>query len=65
MGNTLHGLILKKGFLKVQYWDHFFFLIYNNDNLIANPKLFADDSSLFSIDHDPNATANDLNNAVA
>ena len=43
MGNTLHGLILKKGFLKVQYWDHFFFLIYNNDNLIANPKLFADD----------------------
>ena len=33
--------------------------------LIANPKLFADDSSLFSIDHDPNATANDLNNAVA
>ena len=33
--------------------------------LIANPKLFADDSSLFSIDHDPNATATDLNNAVA
>ena len=31
------------------------------DNLIANPKLFADDTSLFSIVHDPNATANDLN----
>ena len=42
-----------------------FFLIYINDlsdNLITNPKLFADDTSLFSIVHDPNATANDLNN---
>ena len=45
-----------------------FFLIYINDlsdNLITNPKLFADDTSLFSIVHDPNATANDLNNDLA
>ena len=32
-----------------------------SDDLITNPKLFADDTSLFSIAHDPNATANDLN----
>ena len=41
-----------------------FFLIYINDlsdNLITNPKLFADDTSLFSIVHDPNAIANDPN----
>ena len=45
-----------------------FFLIYINDlsdNLITNPKLFADDTSLFSIVHDPNATANDLNNDLS
>ena len=65
MENILHGLILKLEFLKVQYWDHYFFLIYSNDlsdNLTTNPKLFADDTSLFAIVHDPNATANDLNN---
>ena len=42
-----------------------FFQIYINDlsyNLITNPKLFADDTSLFSIAHDPNTIANDLNN---
>ena len=45
-----------------------FFLICINDlsdNLITNPKLFADDISLFSIVHNPNATANDLNNDLA
>ena len=38
----------------------FFFLIYINDlkgNLASNPKLFADDISLFSTVTDPNATA--------
>ena len=45
-----------------------FFLIYINDlsdNLIINPELFANDTFLFSIVHDSNATANDLNNDVA
>ena len=45
-----------------------FFLIYINDlsdSLISNPKFFADDSSLFSIVHDPNATVNYLNNDLA
>ena len=44
------------------------FLIYINDssdNLKKNPKLFPDDTSLFSIVHDPNATANYLNNDLA
>ena len=45
-----------------------FFLIYINDlsnNLITYPKLVADNTSLFSIAHDPNVTANDLNNDSA
>ena len=32
------------------------------DNLTPNPKLFADDTSLFSTVTDPNATANQINN---
>ena len=41
------------------------FLIYINDltdNLVSNPKLLADDASLFSIVTDPNVTANQINN---
>ena len=41
-----------------------FFLIYINklsDGLNSNPKLFADDTSLFSVVHNINSTANDLN----
>ena len=41
-----------------------FFLIYINDlsdGLNSNPKLFADDTSLFSVVQNINSTANDLN----
>ena len=41
------------------------FLIYFDDvpdNLVSNPKLFADDTSLFSTVTDPNVTANQINN---
>ena len=41
------------------------FLIYINDladGLSSNAKLFADDTSLFSVVHNPNTTAKDLNN---
>ena len=41
------------------------FLIYVNDlanGLSSNTKLFADDTSLFSVIHDIKATANELNN---
>ena len=41
------------------------FLIFINDlpdNLVSNPKLFADDISLFSTVTDPIVTANQINN---
>ena len=41
-----------------------FFLIYINDlsdGLTSNPKLFANDTSLFSVAQNINSTANDLN----
>ena len=41
------------------------FLVYNNDlstGLSSNPRLFADDTSLFSIVHDRNTSTNELNN---
>ena len=41
-----------------------FFLVYINDlsdGLTSNPKLFADDTSLFFVIHNINSTANDLN----
>ena len=43
----------------------FLVLIYINDlpdNLVSNPKLFADNISLFSTVSDPNVTANQINN---
>ena len=42
----------------------FWFLIYINDlaeNLSSNPKLFADDTSLFSVARDLNISANKIN----
>ena len=41
-----------------------FFLVYINhltDNLICNVKLFADDTSLFTIVHNPDQAASDMN----
>ena len=41
-----------------------FFLVYINDltsNLKCNVKLFADDTSLFTVVHKPNAAAEDMN----
>ena len=43
----------------------FVFLVYINDLptcLSSNPKLFAGDTSLFSVFHDRNTSANELNN---
>ena len=53
--------------LKDLYSVHCFLdiLIYINDlsdDLSSNPKLFADDTSLFSVVHDKNTSANELNN---
>ena len=44
--------------------DPLLFLIYINDlsdNLTSNAKLFADDTSLFSVVHDVNTSAKELN----
>ena len=49
MVNIFHGQVLKQEFLKDQFLVIFFFLIVINDlsdNLVLNPKLFADDTSL-------------------
>ena len=65
MGNAPVGCMSKQEFLKALYMDLSFFLIYINDlpdNLTSNPKLFADDISLFSTVTDPNVTANQINN---
>ena len=71
MGNTLHGPQLKQGFHKVLYLDYCFtrfytwtILIYINDlsnDLASNPKLFADDTSLFSVVENMTKSANDIN----
>ena len=54
----------KLEFLKVIYWDVYFFEIYINDlpDLTSDPKLFASDKSLFSTVTNPNAIANQINN---
>ena len=50
-------------FCKVWFSDLFFFLIYINhltENLPSNPRLFADNISLFKLINDPNTTAKQL-----
>ena len=48
---------LKLGFPRVPYLDHHFFYIYDlPEGLISVPKLFADDTSLFSAVHEPKTT---------
>ena len=49
MVNIYHGQALKQEFLKDQFLVLFFFSIFINDSSISNPKLFAGDTSLFSL----------------
>ena len=75
MDNAPLGWMPKQTFLKALYLDCMFlschvlrilfFLIYINDlpnKLTSNLKLLPDDTSLFSVVTDPNATANQINN---
>ena len=55
---------IEAGLIQVSILGPLFFLTYINnlsDGLTSNPKLFADDTSLFSVIHNINSTANDLN----
>ena len=57
-----YGSLLKQGFLKVQF--SYRYLIYINDlseNLVSNPKLSADDTSLFSVIFDKDLSVKNLN----
>ena len=52
-------------FPKVQFLSHYCFLIYINDlsnNLASNPKLFADNTSLFPVVKNADASNINLNN---
>ena len=63
-GQTSDWLPVKAGVQKAPFLEHFFFLIYINglsDNLLSTVKLFADDTSLFSVVNDSNISANGLN----
>ena len=56
--------ILKQVSLKGSFLSPLLFLIYLNDlhdNLILNPKLFTNDTSLFSVIDDKSSSASKLN----
>ena len=64
MNNLLLGLMLPQEFLKFPYSAHFFLIYINDlaDGFSSIAKLFADDTSLFSVVHNANTTAKELNN---
>ena len=62
MNSTCHGLMLTQ--CSPRDLGPLLFLIYINDlsdGISSNPKLFADDTSLFSVVQNINSAANDLN----
>ena len=64
MARRLNDYHLRLVSHKAPFLDHFFLLIYINDlpdNLLSTVKLFADDTSLFSVVNDSNISANELN----
>ena len=63
MVNIPHGQVLKQEFLKDQFLVLFFFLIFVHnlsDNLISNPKLFADDASVILVVQDITLSAKEF-----
>ena len=63
-GQPSEWLPVKAGVPQGSISGPLFFLIYINDlsgNITSTAKLFADDTSLFTVVHDPNTSANELN----
>ena len=57
-------IVVKAGVLQRSIFGPLFFLVYINDllvNIKSTVKLFADDTSLFSVVHDNNPSAELLN----
>ena len=64
MDKLLHEQMLPQNLSGINF-GLFFFLIYINDlasSLSSNAKLCADDTSLFSVIHDTDTSANELSN---
>ena len=67
MDNTFHGLVLKPGHVKDQYFSRYYFWFtliishYLSDDLTTNAKLIANDTSL-SVVHKMNTSTINLNN---
>ena len=64
-GQYSSWVVIKAGAPQGSLLGLLFFLIYINglsDSLASNPKLFADDTSLFSVAENMTKSANDLNN---
>ena len=64
MVNILHGQIIKQEFLKDRFLIHIFLKLCISDisdMLVSNPKLFADDNSLFSVIQDVTLSGKNLN----
>ena len=56
--------LLNPAYPRDQFSDHYYFLIYINDlekDIKSRIKFFADDTMLYSVVHDPNVSANELN----
>ena len=65
MASALNGGSSQLGYHRVPCWVHSSFLVYINDlldDLSSDAKLFADDTSLFTIVYDENIAAEQLNN---
>ena len=68
MENIFHELLLKPGYLKDQYLDHYYFRLFIfdlSDDLKTNIKLLLDDISLFSVVHNMNTSTVNLNNDLS
>ena len=64
MDKFLHGQGINTGVSQGSILGPLLFLVYINDladDLSSNAKLFADDTSLFSVVHNVDTSANELN----